>query len=198
MSRELLQQALDALEALQGGCTDSNDGTVEAITVWCPELIDAIRAHLAQPPATSADYAMGYAEGFNDACKPAQPAPVPKLIRTFNAGYMLGHHDTVEGVFTDIHSSDMDTYHADEVAEFFGQSAAPAAKCDGGTCGAGGYCANCPKQAAAPVPVPLTADDIWLLWTRSCEKPQLTRGLVCDFARAIERAHGIAASPEVP
>jgi hypothetical protein len=86
----------------------------------------------------------------------AQPAPVPKLIRTFNAGYMLGHHDTVEGVFTDIHSSDMDTYHADEVAEFFGQSAAPAAKCDGGTCGAGGYCANCPKQAAAPVPVPLT------------------------------------------
>jgi hypothetical protein len=98
------------------------------------------------------------------------------------------------------------------------------AKCDGGTCGAGGYCDNCPKQAAAPVPadptmtrdelvaaaesigmrfpapvpVPLTADDIWLLWTRACEKPQLTRGLVCDFARAIERAHGIAASPEVP
>jgi hypothetical protein len=50
----------------------------------------------------------------------------------------------------------------------------------------------------APVPVPLTADDIWLLWTRACEKPQLTRGLVCDFARSIEAAHGIAASPEVP
>jgi len=29
---------------------------------------------------TSADYAMGYAEGFNDACKPAQPAPVPKPV----------------------------------------------------------------------------------------------------------------------
>lgn len=50
----------------------------------------------------------------------------------------------------------------------------------------------------APVPVPLTADDIWLLWTRACEKPQLTRDLVCDFVRAIEQAHGIAASPEVP
>ena len=28
------------------------------------------------------------------------------------------------------------------------------AQCDGGTCGAGGYCDNCPKQAAAPVPDP--------------------------------------------
>jgi hypothetical protein len=54
-------------------------------------------------------------------------------------------------------------------------------------------------QWPAPVPVPLTADDIWLLWTRACEKPQLTRDLVCDFARAIiEAAHGIAASPEKP
>jgi hypothetical protein len=49
MSRELLQQALDALESLQDGCTDSDDGTVEAITVWCPELIDALRAALAAP-----------------------------------------------------------------------------------------------------------------------------------------------------
>jgi hypothetical protein len=57
--------------------------------------------------------------------KPAQPAHVPDLIRAFNAGYMLGHHDTVEGVFTDIHPTDMGTYHADEVAELFGRSAAP-------------------------------------------------------------------------
>jgi len=47
--REAAQQALEALEALQGGCTDSNDGTVEAITVWCPEVIDALRAALEQP-----------------------------------------------------------------------------------------------------------------------------------------------------
>ncbi len=46
--REAAQQALEALESLQGGCTDSNDGTVEAITVWCPEVIDALRAALAQ------------------------------------------------------------------------------------------------------------------------------------------------------
>ena len=30
---------------------------------------------LAQP--TSGEYALGYAEGFNDACKPAQPAQEP-------------------------------------------------------------------------------------------------------------------------
>ena len=36
--------AFEALESLQGGCTDSDDGTVEAITVWCPEVIDELRA----------------------------------------------------------------------------------------------------------------------------------------------------------
>jgi hypothetical protein len=47
--REAAQQALEVLEALQGGCTDSDDGTVEAITVWCPEIIDDLRAALAEP-----------------------------------------------------------------------------------------------------------------------------------------------------
>jgi len=47
--RTAAQQALEALESLQGGCTDHDDGTVEAITVWCPEVIDALRAALAQP-----------------------------------------------------------------------------------------------------------------------------------------------------
>ena len=47
--REAAQQALEALEALQGGCTDSDDGTVEAITVWCPEIIDALKDALAEP-----------------------------------------------------------------------------------------------------------------------------------------------------
>lgn len=47
--REALKLALEALEQLQGGCTDSDDGTVEAITVWCPEVIDAIKEALAQP-----------------------------------------------------------------------------------------------------------------------------------------------------
>jgi hypothetical protein len=40
--REAAKQALDTLESLQGGCTDAHDGTVEAITVWCPEIIEAL------------------------------------------------------------------------------------------------------------------------------------------------------------
>ena len=47
--RAAAQQALEILERLHGGCTDSDDGTVEAITVWCPEIIDALRAALAEP-----------------------------------------------------------------------------------------------------------------------------------------------------
>ena len=47
--RPAAQQALEILERLHGGCTDSDDGTVEAITVWCPEIIDALRAALAEP-----------------------------------------------------------------------------------------------------------------------------------------------------
>lgn len=52
-----MQSALDVLEKLQGGCTDNNDGTVEAITVWCPEIIDALAAALAEP-APPADMPM--------------------------------------------------------------------------------------------------------------------------------------------
>lgn len=47
--RKAAEQALEALEQLQGGCTDSGDGTVEAITVWCPEIITALREALAKP-----------------------------------------------------------------------------------------------------------------------------------------------------
>ena len=47
--REAAQQALELLKELQGGCTDSDDGTVEAITIWVPEIIDDLRAALAEP-----------------------------------------------------------------------------------------------------------------------------------------------------
>ena len=46
----------------------------------CAAAITAIKEALAQP--TSGDYALGYCEGFNDACKPkpAQPAPMQEPI----------------------------------------------------------------------------------------------------------------------
>jgi hypothetical protein len=84
---EALRMALEALEQLQGGCTDHDDGTFEAITVWCPEVIDAIKQALAAP--TFAEYAMGYAEGFNDGCKPA-PVQEPVAWRTYTGrGYYI-------------------------------------------------------------------------------------------------------------
>ncbi len=39
------------------------------------------------------------------------------LVRLYNAGYKAGHHDTVEGQYTDIFEVDMDSYHEDEVDE---------------------------------------------------------------------------------
>ena len=38
-------------------------------------------------------------------------------VHIYNSGYSAGHHYTVEGGYVDIHSSDMATYHTEEVAE---------------------------------------------------------------------------------
>ena len=43
MSIKAMKRAIEVLEELQGGCTDSNDGTVEALTVWTPEVIEELR-----------------------------------------------------------------------------------------------------------------------------------------------------------
>ena len=39
------------------------------------------------------------------------------MIDMFNRGYAAGHHDTVEGVYVDIHWQDHMTYHEDVVME---------------------------------------------------------------------------------
>ena len=52
--RTAAKQALEVLEQLQGGCTDSDDGTVEAITVWCPEVISDLRAALEKDGSATA------------------------------------------------------------------------------------------------------------------------------------------------
>ena len=65
--RAAVEQAIETLESLQGGCTDSNDGTVEALTVWCPEVIDALRAALAEPMRCPED---GGACGAGGYCRP--------------------------------------------------------------------------------------------------------------------------------
>ncbi len=144
MSRELLQQALNALEngkrvrAFEGGTKYQPDLEDSAIT--------AIRAHLAAQPA------------------PAEPVAWRWRQRPHES---KAWGDWFVNLNTPPRQKTSDTFEVEPLC-----------------------------VAAQPAPVPLTHDDIWLLWTRACEKPQLTRDLVCDFARAIEAAHGIAASPE--
>jgi len=53
-------------------------------------------------------------------------------VNIYNQGYTTGHHDTVEGCYTDVLPVDMDTYHADVVAYIFAEQAlTPAPPCDG-------------------------------------------------------------------
>jgi len=58
--RTAAQQALELLKELQGGCTDSDDGTVEALTVWCPEVIENLEAALEQPTRAQRQRDAGY------------------------------------------------------------------------------------------------------------------------------------------
>jgi len=148
MTTTLLQQAHDLLLPVYGETSN---------------ICTNIRAHLAaQPPATSADYAMGYAEGFNDACKPAPPAPAKPVAYAQNPKdgfwfWCLADEPGAIPLYTH------------------------------------------PAAQPAPVPVPLTDEQI--IAVRKAV-PLFTSSVPWEnsiaFARAIERANGIAASAEVP
>ena len=43
------------------------------------------------------------------------------IIHIYNSGYHAGHHNTVEGRYTDIFSCDMDTYHEDVVFDLIAE-----------------------------------------------------------------------------
>lgn len=42
---------------------------------------------------------------------------LPWFVEVYNHGYQAGHNDTVEGGFTPVHYTDLQTYHEDEVME---------------------------------------------------------------------------------
>lgn len=44
-------------------------------------------------------------------------AKLKQATRFYNQGYMAGHEDTVEAVFTPLVDADMETYHSDVVEE---------------------------------------------------------------------------------
>jgi hypothetical protein len=85
--KEALKLALDALMENEHYVAENER---HAYVVLYNEVIEKCKAALAQP--TSGDYALGYAEGFNDACKPAQPAPVQPVamdeVRELSDGFI--------------------------------------------------------------------------------------------------------------
>lgn len=49
---------------------------------------------------------------------PEELHPIYRLaMLCYNSGYKAGHHDTVEATYVDIHWSDMENYHEEEVEE---------------------------------------------------------------------------------
>ncbi len=54
--RKAAEMALEVLEELQGGCTDSDDSTVECLTIWVPEVITALRAALEHDRRVALNY----------------------------------------------------------------------------------------------------------------------------------------------
>lgn len=73
-----LELALEVLEQFRE-CDDPEHEDWEL----AHKAITTIKEALAQP--TTKDYALGYAEGFNDACKP-KPQPDYRAVKTYHEG----------------------------------------------------------------------------------------------------------------
>ena len=86
MTKEVLTLALEALKLSDTVFYPQTKIAIAAIERALANHIEDNLAMVAQP--TPAEYAMGYAEGFNDACKPKQGEPV-----TENGLYRLGYHN---------------------------------------------------------------------------------------------------------
>ena len=159
MNRELLQQALDALRMAQVELSGNLYAGVRSSQVQ--SAITALSAALAAPPAAPA---------------PGDMVMVPlKFVQDFNT---LAHNYCLRAVPPDYYSgTEADAFqHAysrcgsdlRRLREILAAAPAPAdwgtphdvsgapwgapapAVCDGGTCGLGGYCTNCPRLSAAP------------------------------------------------
>jgi hypothetical protein len=135
-------------------------------------------------------------------------------VKLYNQGYQAGHHDTVEGIFTPIHHTDMNTYHADEVAEILReQDSAPAAPLICCKCGEPhglGHCLDFAKGPAQPTldeataPQPETATGATCLrcgckpWLCLCEpQPDPQQGGGAVEQRADEHFAGYNAAVEI-
>lgn len=60
-----------------------------------------------------------------------ESATLPFFTWMFNQGYQQGHHDTVEGMFTDVLPEDSSEYHDDIVKDLLGEYALQGNDADG-------------------------------------------------------------------
>ena len=184
MSRELLQQALDALENHRDPLSEAAGNALrEALAapqpepekriVWCTETDSACSTcPTLRIPCQAATQAAALNARVTVPREPTQEmiAAGEAVFRSYCFRHVNGAIPTYEAMI----------------------AAAPApavpAVCDGGTCGLGGYCTNCPRLSAAPaVREPLTDEQIDALWSSPMSADWEHR----EFARAIEAHHGI-------
>ena len=83
--RDIMKLALEALENLQGLCTDAEDGLVEAVTIWTPEIIAALHDRLAH--CDRCGKRLG-GEGDIHTCTP-KPEPEPVAWMDPHGGVLL-------------------------------------------------------------------------------------------------------------
>ena len=82
------------------------------------ELPEKVRRHLhTQRNEDLREYCPGFKSRHKRAMKNTTEVSKAILVRLYNSGYKAGHHDTVEGQYTDIFEIDMDSYHKDDVDE---------------------------------------------------------------------------------
>lgn len=217
--QDAAQQALEALESLQGGCTDSDDGTVETITVWCPEVIDALRTALAENKrdwslleATQESLREHMAEIQTLRAALAQPASVEPVAfmwqhdETGRCGFVEAHFDRAHwqehnprlAIVSPLYTSSM-------VGELRAKTDAPMMECKKALTEADGDMVRAEEilrvklgnKAPLAQRQPLTNGQIHTAYIEAADqtlRPQDER-IAFAFARAIEAAHGIKEQP---
>lgn len=159
------RQALEALEQLQGGCTDSNDGTGEAITVWCPEAITALREALEAAPEPAAVGQEPVALG---------PLAKRRVFDYIRGAYDLGYNDARNA--RAVPGDNAPGYKGRDVEVDHGGALFNALRA----------CITAPQPARQPARQPLTDD-----WIRGLCKEAWVFDAAKQWIRIAERAHGI-------
>ena len=162
MSRELLQQALDALENHRDPLSEAAGNALrEALAapqpepekriVWCTETDSACSTcPTLRIPCQAATQAAALNARVTVPREPTQEmiAAGEAVFRSYCFRHVNGAIPTYEAMIAAAPApADWGTPHDVSGAPW----GAPApAVCDGGTCGLGGYCTNCPRLSAAP------------------------------------------------